>query len=198
MVSKILIWKQITTEPKEMCIKPLLFPMVSKILIWKQITTVSYIQSSSSALFPMVSKILIWKQITTLFESGMYPSQLFPMVSKILIWKQITTSNGSLTCIRRLFPMVSKILIWKQITTKTFAPLEMGSCFQWFKDTNLKANHNLTLVVLLHLWVVSNGSKILIWKQITTGVGNIIGTRSCFQWFKDTNLKANHNSLRKV
>ena len=42
------------------------------------------------------------------------------------------------------------------------------SCFQWFKDTNLKANHNLpSMFVLLE---------------------------GCFQWFKDTNLKANHNS----
>ena len=146
----------------------------------------------------MVSKILIWKQITTPRSRASLGFLLFPMVSKILIWKQITTIPIIYIIRIRLFPMVSKILIWKQITTKTFAPLEMGSCFQWFKDTNLKANHNLTLVVLLHLWVVSNGSKILIWKQITTGVGNIIGTRSCFQWFKDTNLKANHNSLRKV
>ena len=37
-----------------------------------------------------------------------------------------------------------------------------GSCFQWFKDTNLKANHNSPDNVLLHKWAVSNGSKILI------------------------------------
>ena len=36
------------------------------------------------------------------------------------------------------------------------------SCFQWFKDTNLKANHNGTSVNLNLLPVVSNGSKILI------------------------------------
>ena len=40
-------------------------------------------------------------------------------------------------------------------------------CFQWFKDTNLKANHNDKLM-------------------LTYGI-------CCFQWFKDTNLKANHN-----
>ena len=39
---------------------------------------------------------------------------------------------------------------------------EEEGCFQWFKDTNLKANHNVW-----NLWpsewnVVSNGSKILI------------------------------------
>ena len=35
-------------------------------------------------------------------------------------------------------------------------------CFQWFKDTNLKANHNYKFMFLSALGVVSNGSKILI------------------------------------
>ena len=36
------------------------------------------------------------------------------------------------------------------------------SCFQWFKDTNLKANHNAYKYRTLFEQVVSNGSKILI------------------------------------
>ena len=36
------------------------------------------------------------------------------------------------------------------------------SCFQWFKDTNLKANHNYTEDLYDYSHVVSNGSKILI------------------------------------
>ena len=36
------------------------------------------------------------------------------------------------------------------------------SCFQWFKDTNLKANHNKDAVCSVSGLVVSNGSKILI------------------------------------
>ena len=38
----------------------------------------------------------------------------------------------------------------------------MNRCFQWFKDTNLKANHNVTIVLGIGKEVVSNGSKILI------------------------------------
>ena len=34
-------------------------------------------------------------------------------------------------------------------------------CFQWFKDTKMKANHNNTLSVKLGNSVVSSGSKIL-------------------------------------
>ena len=38
----------------------------------------------------------------------------------------------------------------------------MKSCFQWFKDTNLKANHNGIFLGDIIVVVVSNGSKILI------------------------------------
>ena len=89
----------------------------------------------------------------------------------------------------------SKILIWKQITTCVLLYIAYKSCFQWFKDTNLKANHNISLNVLKFFWVVSNGSKILIWKQITTKFWQASSVICCFQWFKDTNLKANHNTV---
>ena len=35
------------------------------------------------------------------------------------------------------------------------------SCFQWFKDTKMKANHNLLQVAERFHPAVSNGSKIL-------------------------------------
>ena len=38
----------------------------------------------------------------------------------------------------------------------------MGGCFQWFKDTNLKANHNAQNLVNPIIPAVFNGSKILI------------------------------------
>ena len=38
----------------------------------------------------------------------------------------------------------------------------MLGCFQWFKDTNLKANHNVLMPVYNSERVVFNGSKILI------------------------------------
>ena len=41
------------------------------------------------------------------------------------------------------------------------ATLQYG-CFQWFKDTNLKANHNKKALKEYEDSVVSNGSKILI------------------------------------
>ena len=35
------------------------------------------------------------------------------------------------------------------------------SCFQWFKDTKMKANHNLSYEAQGVAFAVSNGSKIL-------------------------------------
>ena len=35
------------------------------------------------------------------------------------------------------------------------------SCFQWFKDTKMKANHNLVFLLVRKVPAVSNGSKIL-------------------------------------
>ena len=87
----------------------------------------------------------------------------------------------------------SKILIWKQITTMIPSQCNTRCCFQWFKDTNLKANHNSEKEIYKACVAVSNGSKILIWKQITTCSCLALTLFGCFQWFKDTNLKANHN-----
>ena len=92
----------------------------------------------------------------------------------------------------------SKILIWKQITTATNEARNKVRCFQWFKDTNLKANHNHLFWLKRSPLVVFNGSKILIWKQITTVISIFSIFASCFQWFKDTNLKANHNVVTEM
>ncbi len=39
---------------------------------------------------------------------------------------------------------------------------DQKGCFQWFKDTNLKVNHNWIKGNSSPIFVVSNGSKILI------------------------------------
>ena len=118
-----------------------------------------------------------------------------------------------------LFPMVQRYKFESKSQQLKEMLTENGCCFQWFKGTNLKANHNTVLAIRLTFAVVSNGSKVQIWKQITTTVfiklgefllfpmvqrykfesksqrGKIFPTisRCCFQWFKGTNLKANHN-----
>ena len=41
------------------------------------------------------------------------------------------------------------------------AELEVDSCFQWFKDTKMRANHNNAFGFCIVTRAVSNGSKIL-------------------------------------
>ena len=87
----------------------------------------------------------------------------------------------------------TKILIWKQITTLNMLEVISIRCCIWYKDTNLKANHNTALYFVSRAVVVVYGTKILIWKQITTGLLRRWRLACCCIWYKDTNLKANHN-----
>ena len=61
-----------------------------------------------------------------------------------------------------LFPMVQRYKFESKSQLRNSNSKIIGSCFQWFKDTNLKVNHNITLLKMLKLCVVSNGSKIQI------------------------------------
>ena len=88
----------------------------------------------------------------------------------------------------------SKILKWKQITTRLDVLIFLHHCFLWFKDTKMKANHNFWASGLCGRCTVSYGSKILKWKQITTSYLTSELLTDCFLWFKDTKMKANHNT----
>ena len=61
-----------------------------------------------------------------------------------------------------LFPMVQRYKFEsKSQLNQSYFPFRI-CCFQWFKDTNLKVNHNLILSIRNLDSVVSNGSKIQI------------------------------------
>ena len=154
---------------------------------WKSFCYIKYVVSNGS-------KILIWKQITTIFFHSLSSFGCFQ-------WFKDTNlkANHNIHILDTFLITVvsngSKILIWKQITTLPGWYALLICCFQWFKDTNLKANHNDPSIPKDLARVVSNGSKILIWKQITTVLVTLRLASRCFQWFKDTNLKANHNGV---
>ena len=97
------------------------------------------------------------------------------------------------TCIVRAVSNGSKLLKWKQITTLLLGTKRTTCCFQWLKVTKMKANHNTLTNRRTRSQAVSNGSKLLKWKQITTCVLISISLRRCFQWLKVTQMKANHN-----
>ena len=75
--------------------------------------------------------------------------------------------------VNKLFKERAVVEVKKKLPNRTLAQnsylhLLLGyfgseyGCFQWFKDTNLKANHNRHLKCILFRIAVSNGSKILI------------------------------------
>ena len=89
----------------------------------------------------------------------------------------------------------SKILKWKQITTQRAKGYFDTWCFRYFKDTKMKANHNRASLLLIVGVDVSDTSKILKWKQITTSALWRWYSLWCFRYFKDTKMKANHNFM---
>ena len=70
----------------------------------------------------------------------------------------------------------------------------LQNCFQYIKGTKKKANHNITFDFGLQGCIVSNTSKVLKRKQITTTLARIAFTHYCFQYIKGTKKKANHNA----
>ena len=143
------------------------------------------------------SKILKWKQITT----HPYLCSVFSCCFQWFKDTKMKANHNRLKCLSSKGTAVSngsKILKWKQITTYPMKPKDLLCCFQWFKDTKMKANHNFLEEVWLSSSAVSNGSKILKWKQITTDEWWFCWNCSCFQWFKDTKMKANHNRIKSL
>ena len=88
----------------------------------------------------------------------------------------------------------SKVLKRKQITTPTSTTGQWLSCFQYVKGTKKKANHNKPALINCNKSVVSNTSKVLKRKQITTAFDALHEFTSCFQYVKGTKKKANHNA----
>ena len=192
----------------------------SKVQIWKQITTCSIKNSETNELFPMVQRykfesksqlsLVRLKPIRCCFQwfkgtnlkanhnsfGGYYLVQfVVSNGSKVQIWKQITTDQWKMYEDAKLFPMVQRYKFESKSQLLKYVLLKALCCFQWFKGTNLKANHNYWKSDVNAPEVVSNGSKVQIWKQITTVRHTWPRCSCCFQWFKGTNLKANHNSI---
>ena len=139
-----------------------------KIQIWKQITTDGLIFCHIVVLFSMVQRY----KFESKSQLGNNVALLLFVVfngPKIQIWKQITTQRP-ITYIVCVVFNGPKIQIWKQITTNSSCLYVSNGCFQWSKDTNLKANHNNLAQASPQCFVVFNGPKIQIWKQITTPI----------------------------
>ena len=113
------------------------------------------------------SKILKWKQITTHCRGLIHYCNCF-LWFKDTKMKANHNYSVSINMEKMTVFYGSKILKWKQITTVGCTLRWKPDCFLWFKDTKMKANHNLHHYIPLIDFTVFYGSKILKWKQITT------------------------------
>ena len=189
--SKVQIWKQITTvEPRARGCEPL-FPMVQRYKFESK-SQLSDRWEQSYCVVSNGSKVQIWKQITTANIMNMADIRLFPMVQRYKF-----ESKSQLTLDRETYMTVvsngSKVQIWKQITTAAAQTDKDGKLFPMVQRYKFESKSQLDYQIYLFPLVVSNGSKVQIWKQITTKTNDYVKGVSCFQWFKGTNLKANHN-----
>ena len=140
-------------------------------------------------------------------------------MSKIQIWKQFTTRSASVRTAAALFLICQRYKFESNSQPKACDHAVTVRCFWYVKDTNLKAIHNHRLSMMPSGRVVSDMSKIQIWKQFTTGgawecgraglflicqrykfesnsqlvTSNRNEAVCCFWYVKDTNLKAIHN-----
>ena len=139
-----------------------------------------------------ITKLLNWKQITT--GTSLYFSEsccfLYHKVTKLKANHNQTNAPQLWEC---AVSYITKLLNWKQITTHSFAFRYFACCFLYHKVTKLKANHNCGTVVVFVFVAVSYITKLLNWKQITTGLQASIAKQCCFLYHKVTKLKANHN-----
>ena len=88
--------------------------------------------------------------------------------TKIQIWKQITTPFTQFQTITRLYQPIQKYKFESKSQRPCLWQHLCYCCINQYKNTNLKANHNLPDELSDLCQAVSTNTKIQIWKQITT------------------------------
>ena len=89
---------------------------------------------------------------------------------------------------------LTKILIWKQFTTRLQRLRHLNWLFSILQRYSFESNSQQFILRYVGVSVVFYLTKILIWKQFTTLCRHCVATVCCFLSYKDTHLKAIHNS----
>ena len=115
-----------------------------------------------------ISKIQFWKQFTTLIERTNAALEMFP------IFQRYNFESNSQPC--RLFRC------------------GCGGCFRYFKDTILKAIHNKMSCAFISflMFPIFQRYNFESNSQLQTRI--LTTLKRCFRYFKDTILKAIHNT----
>ena len=144
--------------------------------------------------------------------------------TKIQIWKQFTTGLDSDLLPLSLYYQIQRYKFESNSQLQSQARCSRESCIIKYKDTNLKAIHNYICWRSWNILVVLSNTKIQIWKQFTTLPGSTLVVPQlyyqiqrykfesnsqqqlslpfkltcCIIKYKDTNLKAIHNTSRPI
>ena len=90
-------------------------------------------------------------------------------------------------------------LIFQRYKSKSKSQLKLYSskgfvwCIWYFKDTNLKANHNPVFICKITVWVYLIFQRYKSKSKSQPSSLVRVSSNWCIWYFKDTNLKANHN-----
>ena len=139
--------------------------------------------------------------------------------TKLQKWEQITTTREMAQKQMELWCMVQSYKNESKSQPDVRISSQDDSCDVWYKVTKMRANHNVSVVVIRLLQAVMYGTKLQKWEQITTcspfkvilqllwcmvqsyknesksqlGRLYLIEWHSCDVWYKVTKMRANHN-----
>ena len=140
---------------------------MSKIQIWKRITT-NFNRECFRwwAVFNM-SKIQIWKRITTYSGCRRVHKKLYLICQRYKFESESQHHRGCFFQYLAVFNM-SKIQIWKRITTRSLKNISAILLYLICQRYKFESESQRVIVYLSVSSAVFNMSKIQIWKRITT------------------------------
>ena len=113
--------------------------------------------------------------------------------TKILFWKRITTAATYISILAAMLLILQRYYFESESQLDGVDSYKDAGCCLSYKDTILKANHNLATLMAAPKPDVAYPTKILFWKRITTQQWVLRLWQGCCLSYKDTILKANHN-----
>ena len=120
--------------------------------------------------------------------------ELFSMVQRYKFESKSQLHGNNQKSALELFSMVQRYKFESKSQLPTWRYYYSRCCFQWSKDTNLKANHNNIYRYEKDIVLFSMVQRYKFESKSQHFCATASASPCCFQWSKDTNLKANHNS----
>ena len=142
-------------------------PTMSKILIWKQFTTNSTLINNGTLLFPLCQRYSFESNSQHTLIMTFHICYCSHYVKDTHL-KAIHNCGQKRNPTKKIVPTMSKILIWKQFTTLVRRMVLRLVLFPLCQRYSFESNSQLYACWFAVSIIVPTMSKILIWKQFTT------------------------------